>query len=338
MVDSFRKQQIRSDSSKPSCVVISDVHYSLQNLELSDKAFRAAIDKAAELNIPLIDCGDLTNDKAILRAEVVNALILTMKYAKSKKVDVLVLVGNHSLINEKSTEHALNFLNPWCTVVNTPTSMLGFHFIPYQSSPQVFIEHLNEIPKGSTILCHQGVPEAFMGDYIQDHSAVSTEHTKDYTVFSGHYHKHQSIGSWTYIGNPYTMSFGESNDGPKGFLILNDDNTFTRKILDLRKHIKIETTVENLQSLQPVRENDLVWIKLSGPRSELHKVKKEEVAALLKVKDFKLDLIPTDLDTHVIEVEKMTNLEILDTIIDALPDEDEHKKYLKELYLEVIKS
>src|SRR4051812_39679990 len=106
-------------SPKPIAVLVSDVHYSLKNLELSDKAFRAAIDTAHKLAVPLIDAGDLTDDKCIIRAEVANRLIKTMEYAKDKYVPVYCLVGNHSLINQKGKEHALEFLKPYCTVLDT---------------------------------------------------------------------------------------------------------------------------------------------------------------------------------------------------------------------------
>jgi hypothetical protein len=42
----------------PIAVIISDVHYNINTLEVADKAMRMAINRANILNIPLIVAGD----------------------------------------------------------------------------------------------------------------------------------------------------------------------------------------------------------------------------------------------------------------------------------------
>lgn len=334
----------------PIAVIISDVHYSLNTRHLADKAFRAAIDKAAELNVPLIDAGDITNDKAILRAEVVNMLIATMEYAASKKVKVWLMVGNHSLVNEKGTENALGFLAPYADIIDKPANCwLGnthVGFIPYQSN----LETLKRIISSSyqkILICHQGFLGAQMGDYIQDKTSIDPELVKDFTVISGHYHRHQTIGTVTYVGSPYTITFGEANDGPKGFLVLNSDGTFTREILNLRKHVIVECTTRDLYddkyraiyvyvSAYANRE-DLIWLKVSGPRSQLKSINKQELGTkLLGRTNFRLDLIPDNDSIVEAKTEKMTDTQVLDSLIDASGDTEEQKKYLKDLYKELI--
>lgn len=330
--------------SSPIAVIISDVHYTLKTLELADKAFRQAIDTATELNVPLIDAGDITNDKAVLRAEIVNRLIETMKYAQSKNVKVFLLVGNHSLCNEKGKEHSLNFLSSYATIVDSPTYLLyqDILMIPYQSdfsnmkSISIGLEP-NGIPN-PIIIMHQGVKGAYMGDYVQDKSSIDPELLKNFTVISGHYHKHQTVGTVTYVGSPYTITYGEANDGPKGFLILNLDGTFTREILNLRKHIIIERNTENLlDPVQDCNEDDLIWLKVKGPKSELQKLNKVTLGNyLFGHSNFKLDLCYEESGITIEPTKTVTNEELFIGLIDGLPEVDEYKQYLKELVNEII--
>lgn len=342
---------------KPVAVVISDVHYSLSTLELADKAFRMAIDEAARLVVPLIDCGDLTNDKAILRGEVVNTIITTMKYAEEKGVTVYNLVGNHSLLNEKGEENALHFLQPYTTLIQHPVSIDGLNFIPYQNSAEKVEAALAEFLKGSLIFMHQGVQGAWMGDYVQDKTSLPKEAFADYRIISGHYHRAQDIktgrprnggvGLFSYVGNPYTLSFGEHNDGPKGFQILHSDGLLTQVPTNLRKHVVVEFDEDALTGVSSItrgprdlawgiRSNDLVWAKLHGPASILDKVNKKDLGKSLGVENFRMDKIETEVTRLEDKTEKLTELQVLDKLIDQTGEPDNQKSSLKNLARELL--
>ena len=261
----------------PIAVLISDVHYSLNTVELADKAFKEALSHAYALQVPLIDCGDLTNDKAVLRAECLNKLIASLRHARRMGVKVYLLIGNHSLLNEKGPEHALHCLSPFAAVICSPMEFDGFNFIPYQSTPEAFQEALNKFPKGSTVIIHQGVKGGNSGHYIQDHSAVDAEILKDYRTVGGHYHNHHSIGTHTFVGNPYTLTFGEHADAPKGFCILYSDGSVEQVPTNLRKHVKVECDTWNYHNLPELGINDLLWLQIHGPKLELDLINKSEI-------------------------------------------------------------
>lgn len=319
-------------SKIPIAVLISDVHYSLNTLVLADQAMRTAIAKAKELNVPLIDAGDLTNDKAILRAEVMNQLISTMKTVQG--ISVYLLVGNHSLVNEKGTDHALGFLKPYARIVET-LSMIpdtNLYLMPYQNDSTKVKEYLELVPENAILIMHQGVRGAWMGDYIQDKSSVDPSIFGSRTVLSGHYHKHQSIGPVTYIGNPYTLSFGEANDGPKGYLILYSDGSYSREILDLRRHIIIQQHIVDLNGVK-VNKDDLVRVKILGKKFDLADMSKSAIAEVLfgNEQNFKLDYIYEDVHTDA--VEPFTSPEsAIDQMIDLESLTEEHKNHLKQLW------
>lgn len=327
----------------PLAVVISDVHYTLNTLELADTAFRAAIDKAAELGVPLIDCGDITNDKAVLRAEIVNRLIDTMQYAFRKRVDVFCLVGNHSLLNEKGKEHALHFLYGHCNIVDIPIELSGLKLIPYQNNSKDFLDAIKQFPKGSIVFAHQGTIGGQLGDYVKDTSAFDPELVKDYKVFLGHYHKHYTLGTTVSIGNPYTLTYGEANDGDKGFLVVYEDGTFTREILELRKHRTLDWTTDNFFNFYNGKkrilyeDGALTWVKISGPRQKVDLISKSMVGEFFGHQNFKLDKIYTDnIKLNSRSGDNLSEAELLDAIIDSGEEAENYKASLKLLWREVV--
>ncbi len=333
--------------SKPIAVCISDIHFNLNTLPLASSALRSALKKAEDLRVPLIIAGDLNDTKAIIRAEAANEIISILCEAQ---IPVYILVGNHDLINEKGLHNGLNYLKPYARIVNIPTytsPTKNLLLIPYYSDSTQLVSFLKYAEPNAILIMHQGFLGAAMGDYIQDKSSIDPVIVKDFKVISGHYHRHQTIGTVTYIGSPYTITFGEANDGPKGFLVLNEDGSFTREILHLRRHIIKEfNSIDELAShICPFGElfcnkDDLLILKIKGPYSELHKLNKNDLISFLpEGVNFKLDLIPTDsTPINMPSKENMTNEEIFDTIIDATGETEDQKKYLKGLYREVIKS
>lgn len=329
---------MRTRRSEPIAVLISDVHYSLNTFHIADIAFRMAIDKAAALSVPLIDCGDLTNDKALMRAEYVNALINTMLYAKSKGVKVYCLVGNHSLCNEKGEEHSLNFLRPYCTIVDTPGTVDGFNFVPYQNTSEKFMRAIQKFIEGSIVIGHQGTIGGYMGDYVKDTSAIDPPTVAAWVVYLGHYHRHYPLLSTVSVGNPYSLTYGEAGDGPKGFLILHAGGGCERVLTGLRKHVILEKAWdEPVPSIEGLNPQDLLWLKIKGPYSELEKLNKKDIGMkLLGHANFRFDKIPTETSRIKVERVKLTDEQLLDILIDETDENKTQRDYLKDLWRTIV--
>lgn len=326
--------------TNPLAVLISDIHFTLNTLDVASKALKHALNTAKELQVPLVIAGDLHDSKAIIRAEIANTIIDILK---TRAIPVIILVGNHDLVNEKLKDHGLNYLKPYAYVVEEPTilsltDIKSIQFIPYQSDSSVIPSLINENKYTDLVVMHQGIKGAYMGEYIQDKTSINPEVFNLKKVYSGHYHRHQTIGSVTYIGNPYTMTFGEAADGPKGYLVLNQDGTHNRILLnDLRRHYVVEYTLDNLQSFVSMPE-DLVWLKITGPKSELDKLNKKDLGlSILRRTDYKLELIPTDTIEQTIEVSNKTHSEILDNLIDNLSESDTIKQELKCIWKDLVR-
>ncbi len=338
-----------SQKSKPVAVVISDIHFNINTLEVASAVLNLAVDKTLELDVPLIICGDLHDTKASLRGECVKAIMDTLRGCRYQPI---ILRGNHDSINEKSSDHALEFLSDLAFIVDAEATQYSMEFedeivlgwfIPYQHDISQFKIQLDRVPKGSTLFMHQGVQDSSAGHYIQDKSAIPKKWLSGLRVISGHYHTRQTIelpdgGRLDYVGNPYTLGFGEAKDPQKGFQVLYDDGSLEFIPTNLRRHVVFDVTLEGegfVTTLQCPEENDIVWVKLKGPSDKLPLWTKEILAERLMIKgSFKLDLIPTDTRSELVQqaVDLPQNI-ILDNLIENLSNTDISRKLrLKDLW------
>ena len=331
--------------AKPVAVLISDVHYNLQTLDLAGKAMRMAIDKSNELYVPIIVAGDLHDSKANLRAECVNAMLETFKLIKC---ECYILIGNHDLINEKSCDNSLEFLDSLQDSVRLVRDFPKLAFTPvrciaYHSDLNKLRTHLKTIPKGSIVVMHQGLKGTNAGEYYSDLTAITPEDVAGLRVISGHYHTRQTIdlpegGRWDYIGNPYTLNYGEAKDPEKGYQILYDDGSLEFVPTNLRKHIVMQLNA--LDAIQnkgciPPQNDDLILIKLHGTKEQLSLVTKDKVRSNIKglTRDFRLDLIPLEQradNSQLHQAVELTQSEQFDKLIDSLTNTSpEAKERLK---------
>lgn len=343
--------------NKPIAVLISDVHFSVPTLELASQSLLKAQYKAKVLDVPLVIAGDLLDSKAIIRAECANKLI--QMFSVVDKTETIILVGNHDLCNEKGKDHSLNFLKPYCTIVENPTfghiKNTSVGMIPYQSDTEVVKSILKDEDCPELLIMHQGVSTSNSGHYIQDKSALPKECFENFRVISGHYHTRQNIkcgrprkgavGLFSYIGNPYTLNFGEANDPPKGIQILMDDGSLEFVPTNLRKHVVLNIQKANYNywqitgkvPLDDVHTGDLVWAKVLGTREELSVVNKTFISKLIGKENFKLDLIPLDADTIVNTTKSLNQPELLDSLIDSLTNtSNEVKVRLKQAWKDLL--
>lgn len=337
--------------TKPVAVIIGDVHFTVATLELATSSVKRAMWEAIRLNVPLIINGDTLDSKAIVRGECANRLI---ELLEDYNVKVIINVGNHDLISEKGSEHVLHFLKPYCDVVQSPVFLesVQSYIIPYQTSAEALQCLLKGLPGGSRLIVHQGVQTAFLGHYTQDKTSLPPEAFADFRVIASHYHRRQDIrcgelgdggvGLFSYIGNPYSLTFGEADDGPKGFSILNDDGSLKFVPTNLRSHKKLPLFViaggglSFDKTLLPA-SNDLLWVKATGSRSDLDKLDKVQVGDLLiGHSNYKLEKIPVEDFSKVVHTPSVSDSDLFDSIIDSLAEEPSYKEKLKKAWKDLL--
>lgn len=325
---------------KLKAILISDLHFTPQTLELASEAFLMAQNKAVELKVPLIVCGDTLDTKDIMRAQCVNRVIDLVQ--SRKNLCHIFLIGNHDMTNEKSSTHSLNFLSLLsnCELIDTPRHVMDMYLMPYQSSTSEFKKHISD--KAGIILCHQGVQGANMGHYVQDKTSIGQEEVAGKRIISGHYHKRQDIplkdeGLWSYVGNSYTLSAGEAFDPPKGFQILMEDGSLEFVPTNLRKHVIIERPITNLGPAENVGPHDIIWLKVTGPYLELQKLDKRKVGLeMFGHANFRFDKITSDSAQLEVPTKPATSLQLLDKVIKNTDETPANKKKLKALAKELL--
>lgn len=326
--------------SNPIAVLVSDVHFTVSTLDVASAAFLKAQYAAKRLGVTLVVCGDTLDSKAIIRAECANKLIdlLSVKDAPP----TIFLVGNHDLINERKSwtfEHSLNFLKPYATVIEEPQEgSLGdvpVLLVPYCHNPTELKSLMaSEADSVMLTIMHQGIAGSNSGEYYQDKSALNTADLAGLRVISGHYHARQTItlpesGQFDYVGNPYTLNFGEANDPDKGFQILHSDGSLEFVPTNLRAHRVLDYKFEELPGAGFFIGNstDILWVKIRGTTDQLAELTKTDVATQLDIaQSFRLDLIPTDTQTDEIQTANKSQPELLDGLIDSLRSTDQDRK------------
>lgn len=316
----------------------------MPTLELADAALNMAIEHARKLEVSLIIAGDLHDSKANIRAECANRIIETFKKAQ---IAPYLLVGNHDKINEKSEEHALNFLEPYCHIIDKPEYLdhIKTWAIPYQHDTEQLTAVLAKIREGSRLVMHQGCSDSNSGHYIQDKTALPKDKFKTFRVISGHYHTRQdiktgrpqkgAIGLFSYIGNPYTVNFGEAKDPEKGFQVLYEDGTLEFIPTKLRKHVVHEMTVDEYKTSEYPKVNlgDIVKLKITGTKEQLAGLTKEQIKNISGIENFSLELIPVETVFKQLKRVAHTQPELLDSLIEAINNSsDEQKIRLKNLW------
>jgi len=338
--------QSKQQTNKTLAVLTADVHYNINTLKVADAAMNLAIEKANELQVPLIVAGDLHDSKAHMRGECVAAMLKTFSKCV---ITPIILVGNHCKIHEKSETHSLEFLRHIATIVDKPVKNLipYWCFMPYQHDTKVIKDYLETV-KCKNVIMHQGIAGSYSGEYIQDRTALKQEDLAGFRVISGHYHRRQTIklpnnGTFDYVGNPYTLTFSETNDPDKGFQILYDDGSLEFIPTYLRRHKVIEVTEKNLGTfgISHQTTSDLYWIKAKGSREWLSTLSKDTIEKELGICgwSFKLDLIPTETNSTLSEenVNNSSHPELLDNLIDSMTNlEQDQKTRLKTIWKDLL--
>lgn len=322
-------------NDKPIAVLISDVHYNMQNLQLASQALSEAVRLSNKLNVGLIIAGDLHDTKAAHRAECIDSMVEELKKADQEPT---IIIGNHDLINERdNTKHSLGFLSRYAHIVaEKPWGKNGFWLAPYQIDVKSFEAWLKSLPTGDTVIMHQGLKGTDAGEYFSDKTAIDYESCSHLRVISGHYHKRQSHGNFDYIGTPYTMTFAESNDPTKGIQILYESGKLQFVSLGLRKHVivHIELGKYELGIEREIMAQDKVWVKVCGPADKLFALTKDDVRKITRIlTDFRLEKIPTLEQSDLKKESNKTPQELLDILIEAFPGMSPNQKIrMKELW------
>ena len=256
--------------------IIGDPHLTPAN---SEKVL-ALCKKVEELGNPSIWLGDMLDTKEIVRARCLNQWI---RYFSRSKLKHYVIVGNHDYFNLECKDHSLRALKELhnVTVIDKLTHIPETRYwaVPFLNSPAEVKKVLKNIPHNNTILFgHFEIGGFDWGNgYVCENKLTKEHFSKFDKVVTGHFHKKQVIDNILYLGSPFSLSFGESNQ-TKYLGILHPQSKEIELIeTDFSKHITLEVSVSEWEEKKKeINEKDYFRVILKGTEKELATINKSE--------------------------------------------------------------
>jgi len=170
--------------------------------------------------------GDFHHHRNSINAQTQNYMLDAMQILNDNFEKTYFLVGNHDLYyreNRDITSSKFATLFPNIVLIDSPTVINDVALIPWLVEDEW--KDVSKI-KSKYLFGHLELPGFKMNAMVEmpDHGALNSTHFthQDY-VFSGHFHKRQTQGKITYIGNPFGHNFSDVWDFERGAMILEWD-------------------------------------------------------------------------------------------------------------------
>jgi DNA repair exonuclease SbcCD nuclease subunit len=247
----------------------------------------------------LINLGDILDVKQTITMVTMNKLADAFQIINDTYDDVYILVGNHdmSMKTYNKTGHNLHIFKgyPNITVIDEPEiyNILGqdFYLLPY--FPNEYMKD-HQFPKADYMCGHIEVQGFMLNQFIKAEEGLSANAiTKQYNhVFLGHFHKKQSRGKISYIGNLCRFFYGEDDD-ERGWTVLDTetgDREFVEFIHPRMYKFKVSALIEaeDLTGIFNPGDNLKLVIDTNLKYSELEELKSSLILEH-KINDLVLD-------------------------------------------------
>lgn len=256
-------------------LVIGDPHVTHGSLEKIALLF----DMIEDIGLPVIVLGDLFDTKEIIRGRCFNYVY---KRLKASKLQWIFLVGNHDWFNLDCEEHSLEALKEidHVTIVDEPKMIMNMLFVPYFDDLNKFYEAANNprFDVAKTLFMHQGVIGFDYGNgFIADgngHGEITAAKIRPFKqIISGHFHKFAQHENLTFLGTPFSHTFGETDQTK--YIGIYDPDDYTLELMETpfprHRSIELDLDVENptklLKSL--TNDKDVFRCKLIGTEMQI---------------------------------------------------------------------
>jgi DNA repair exonuclease SbcCD nuclease subunit len=186
--------------------------------------------------------GDIFEKSSKINHESFVPLFKQFMEMKENGIKMIFIKGNHDIYN-MNNDSIIETFSPFGKVIlngyeQIEINGIDFHFLDYTKDKSL-------IPvKGDYLITHVDILGfAYDNNYkVQD---MTCFHPDDFSgfkrVFSGHYHRHQTMKNIVYQGSPYQLGFGETGV-EKGFVVLDTDTDkwYYNKYENAPKFLKIK--------------------------------------------------------------------------------------------------
>lgn len=262
--------------------VVGDPHITPKSFDKGIRLFQIV----EELGRPTIWLGDFLDTKEVIRGKCLNLLY---EYFGTSKLQHIILIGNHDWFNLECLDHSLKALDSLknITIIDTvrvhPT--LPFVFFPYIHDKIKLKELLKESSSKDLIAFgHFEVSGFDFGNgHLCEDGIVTHDDFKGFKkVISGHFHKLQQTGNFTYLGTPFSHSFGEANQDKVIGTYQLSTNTLTLIPTEFPRHVSVKIdfskseSEKKLQEFLNGNETNLIRVQLFGSPEDVAKLDKSK--------------------------------------------------------------
>ena len=167
--------------------------------------------------------GDWHHNRSTTDVSTMNYTVSNLERLSQSFEKVYFILGNHDLFYKDKREiNSVEFMRLFPNVIPIKETLTegGVTIMPWLVG-----DEWKDIPKikSKYLFGHLELPLFYMNAMVQmpDHGQLQADHfhNQEY-VFSGHFHKRQTKGNVTYIGNAFPHNYADSGDDDRGMMIL----------------------------------------------------------------------------------------------------------------------
>jgi DNA repair exonuclease SbcCD nuclease subunit len=231
-----------------------------------------------------------------------------LEYIKKLGIEMYFLIGNHDMPLMHSTDFSIiHSFSHYGKVVE------DYDWIDEGDTRLHLLSYTHELPefemgKKNILFGHLDILN-FSMDGIVCREGFARDQFKQFDqVFSGHFHKHQSVGNICYVGSPYQTRYSERFDD-KGFAVVDTDKVeWEFKIYDKAPRFK-EVDIEEFNP-EDVKGH-FVRIKTHKDNADLNEIKQQIIDAGAQTVDFIFEKEEVEGELNVLEDLSMGSLDEL---------------------------
>jgi len=283
--------------------------------------------------------GDWHHNRSTTDVSTMNYTVSNLERLNDSFDQVFLIMGNHDeYYKDKREIHSLEFarLFPKIHVVNHTISDGDVTIMPWLVG-----EEWKTVPniKSRYIFGHFELPLFYMNAMVQmpDHGQLkSDDFVNQEFVFSGHFHKRQTKGNITYMGNCFPHNYADAGDDDRGMMILEWGKApvyHTWPGQPIYRLYKLSQIIDNPEKLLKEKMHCRVTIDLPITFEEANFVR-ETFIPQYNLRE--LMLIPEKVEVESNSSPLDLTFESVDTIvmnqIDAIDSESYDKKLLLDIY------
>lgn len=191
---------------------MGDVHAEAHDLHDAGQLGAYIINLAEAKEAMVVLSGDIYNDHGVINAEVQFFWYAFFESLRSKKLEALVIMGNHDRPNTENSQATslIAHVEQATMVMRKEYASKGLLFCPYTKG-ETLIEWSKAHPECKTMFSHQTFQGSSYENGFYAGDGVEPDAILQELVISGHIHKPQEFGKILYPGAPRWRTLSDAN-------------------------------------------------------------------------------------------------------------------------------